>query len=304
MDHGKRDVSDFPIATGTYYKVDYSPGTDISRYVNIPVPTSYMITKTNYDFFGGYDYTADGGFVHIADRHISPGKKHWTWGNHDFGRAWDRELTEPNEQGEYPPYIELMAGVYTDNQPDFSYLLPYETKTFTQTWWPIRGVGVAHQASRDFALHLSLESSVAKVGVCASARFDDVHLRVSHGDQVLSASGVELAPDRPVLWSVDVPGDFREEDLKIEVIRKGRVVLSYQPPVFDPDATKPESATEPAAPDEAASNDELYLIGEHLEQYRHPTRDPEAYWLEGIKRDPHDLRCNAGIGRHLLVVPA
>src|SRR4051812_15251549 len=30
FDHGKRDVSSFPIATGTYYKVDYSPGTDIS----------------------------------------------------------------------------------------------------------------------------------------------------------------------------------------------------------------------------------------------------------------------------------
>src|SRR5690606_37455211 len=28
FDHGKRDVSTFPIATGTYYKVDYSPGTD------------------------------------------------------------------------------------------------------------------------------------------------------------------------------------------------------------------------------------------------------------------------------------
>jgi hypothetical protein len=31
FDHGKRDVSTFPIATGTYYKVDYSPGTDISH---------------------------------------------------------------------------------------------------------------------------------------------------------------------------------------------------------------------------------------------------------------------------------
>ena len=32
MDHGKRDVSKFPIADGVYYKVDYAPGTDISRY--------------------------------------------------------------------------------------------------------------------------------------------------------------------------------------------------------------------------------------------------------------------------------
>ena len=28
----------------------------------------------------------------------------------------------------YGPYIELMAGVYTDNQPDFSFLAPGETK--------------------------------------------------------------------------------------------------------------------------------------------------------------------------------
>ncbi|MBN0538146.1 DUF5107 domain-containing protein, partial [Pseudomonas aeruginosa] len=40
FDHGKRDVSAFPIATGTYYKVDYSAGVDISRYKNVPVPTS------------------------------------------------------------------------------------------------------------------------------------------------------------------------------------------------------------------------------------------------------------------------
>ena len=29
FDHGKRDVSKFPIATGTYYKMDYSSGVDI-----------------------------------------------------------------------------------------------------------------------------------------------------------------------------------------------------------------------------------------------------------------------------------
>ena len=39
MDHGKRAVSTFPIATGEYYKADYSAGVDISRYRNIRVPT-------------------------------------------------------------------------------------------------------------------------------------------------------------------------------------------------------------------------------------------------------------------------
>lgn len=41
MDHGKRDMSGFPIATGAYYKVNYAPGTDVSRCKNIPAPTSY-----------------------------------------------------------------------------------------------------------------------------------------------------------------------------------------------------------------------------------------------------------------------
>ena len=55
-DHGKRDVTSFPIAKGTYYKVDYSKGVDISMYKNIPVPTSYMAYRSKYDFIGGYDY--------------------------------------------------------------------------------------------------------------------------------------------------------------------------------------------------------------------------------------------------------
>lgn len=42
-------------------------------------------------------------------------------GNGDFGKAWDRNLTD--EDG---PYIELMTGMYTDNQPDFTWLQPYE----------------------------------------------------------------------------------------------------------------------------------------------------------------------------------
>jgi hypothetical protein len=53
FDHGRRDVSDFPIAKGIYYKVNNAPGTDISRYENIPVPTSYMAVNSAYDFVGG-----------------------------------------------------------------------------------------------------------------------------------------------------------------------------------------------------------------------------------------------------------
>ena len=152
-DHAKRAMSRFPLAEGMYYGVDYKdravngvpadqtpsqfrptgyPANDLSRYANIPVPTSYMIAQNVGDFFGGYDHGAEAGFIHVANHHIAPGKKHWTWGNHEFGYAWDRCLTDDGG-----PYVELMACVYTDNQPDFSFLTPGETKTFSQFWYPL-----------------------------------------------------------------------------------------------------------------------------------------------------------------------
>ena len=137
MDHGKRAVSTFPIATGEYYKCDYSAGVDISRYKNVKVPTSYMAAHSDYDFIGNYDENLEAGLLHVADHHVSPGKKQWTWGNGDFGRTWDRNLTETDG-----PYIELMTGVFTDNQPDFTWLKPHEEKTFVQYFMPYKGVGI------------------------------------------------------------------------------------------------------------------------------------------------------------------
>jgi hypothetical protein len=105
-DHGKRDSSAFPIARGEYYKVDYSRGVDISWYKNLPVPTSFMAARSDYDFIGGYDHGRRAGVLHVADHHFVPGKKQWVWGCGDFGRAWDRNLTDGDG-----PYAELMCGI-------------------------------------------------------------------------------------------------------------------------------------------------------------------------------------------------
>ena len=38
-----------------------------------------------------------------------------------------------------------------------------------------------------------------------------------------------------------------------------------------------------------------------MEQYRHATRSPEDYYLEGLRRDSTDIRLNNAYGRLLLV---
>jgi tetratricopeptide (TPR) repeat protein len=53
-------------------------------------------------------------------------------------------------------------------------------------------------------------------------------------------------------------------------------------------------------PEELSNNEALYLAGQHLEQYRHATRQPELYYQEGLKRDPGDIRMNVAYGTLLL----
>ena len=50
-------------------------------------------------------------------------------------------------------------------------------------------------------------------------------------------------------------------------------------------------------PEDVKTNEELFLFGTHLEQYRHATFKPEDYYLEGLKRDATDIRINNAYGK-------
>lgn len=293
MDHGKRDVSRFPIATGVYYKKDYSEGVDISRYKNIPVPTSYMAQSSRYDFVGGYDYGKEAGLLHIADHHISPGKKQWTWGCGDFGKAWDRNLTD--EDGSY---IELMTGVYTDNQPDFTWLKPFEEKTFCQYFMPYKAVGQVSNATKDAVVSLSFADEKAQIVVYATREYEKANVRLSLSEQIVVNEEVNLSPTAIYKKTVPLVG-AKKEELKLEVIAEGKCLVSYQMEKEEiPELPKLAEAV--PAPESLMTNEELYLAGQHLEQYRHATFLPDPYYLEGLKRDPGDIRINNAYGKLLI----
>jgi tetratricopeptide (TPR) repeat protein len=294
-DHAKRAMSTFPIARGLYYGVDYGAnpegGTDLRWYRNIPVPTSYMAMGSRHDFLGGYDHAAHAGVVHVADHRVAPGKKLWTWGNHEFGYAWDRNLTD--EDG---PYVELMAGGYSDNQPDFSFLHPYEAKSFRQYWYPIQKIGPATHANLDAAASLRLGNGGARVGVAVTGDFPDASILLERNGELLFERPVHLAPNMPFVTSVPLPAQTAATDLRLLVrAGDGRELLSHRPEVAVEEEL-PAPASEPRPPADITSNDELFLTGLHLEQYRHPTRLPEPYWREAIRRDPGDSRSNAALG--------
>lgn len=333
-DHARRSISQYPLVEGFYYGVNYgergrkgvpakempaqfipphctgaSPvpalpayaANDLSFYANIPTPCSYMCLGSKEDFFGGYDYFAQAGLIHIANHHISPGKKQWTWGNHDFGHAWDRNLTERDAKGEYGPYIELMAGVFTDNQPDFSFLQPGESRTWSQYCYPLQKIGAAQHANLEAAVSLvrvggRKAAASIRVGVCVTKIFKSAQVILFNDDKTLMARDCDLAPGQPFIAEVQLPRGMKETDLTLRVTdTDGREIISHAPkPCVRGKA--PQPATEPPAPRGIASADELYLTGLHLEQYRHATRCPTLYWREALRRDAFDARCNNAMG--------
>ena len=291
MDHGKRGVSSFPIATGEYYKVDYSPGTDISRYKNIPVPTSYMAYHSDYNFVGSYDHGRQAGLLHVANHHVSPGKKQWTWGCGAFGRAWDRQLT--NDDG---PYIELMCGVYTDNQPDFSWLAPGEEKAFSQYFMPYKGVGAIKNATIDAVVDLEVENGRATTRVYVTAEQPSARVVLQAGQEIILDERYDASPNCCREFHVALGVRLDSRDLLLTVYdAAGNVLASYHPHRVD--NSIPEPARAIAGPEQIDSIESLYLAGMHLEQYRHATRRPEEYFREALLRDPGDIRCNLALGR-------
>jgi tetratricopeptide (TPR) repeat protein len=276
----------------------YAPN-DLSFYANIPVPTSYMAMGSREDFFGGYDHRAQAGIVHVADHHVAPGKKQWTWGNHEFGYAWDRNLTDPDATGLCAPYIELMAGVYTDNQPDFSFLQPGETKCWSQYWYPIRQIGPPQHANLEAAVSLQLEPRHFRLGVCVTRPTPHARIRLERSDGSAAAEWrAHLAPDKPfVLESPQARQPWLPGQTRLRILdRKGRSLLVYEPQVRPPSKVPPP-ATEPPIPAALPTTDELFVTGLHLEQYRHATRCPTLYWREALRRDPSDSRHNNALGR-------
>lgn len=307
FDHGKRAVSSFPIATGTYYKMDYSAGVDISNYKNIKVPTSYMAVNSKYDFEGGYENDTKGGMLHVASHHFSPGKKQWTWGNGDFGRAWDRCLTDDDYEGApgvFRPYIELMAGVYTENQPDFTWLMPYEEKQFVQYFMPYRELGVVKQATKDFIMNMTAAPNPSERGenemrlqiLSTSKKKVRILLKEDNGE-VYYNKVKELSPETVLEETINT-GKSTLNELTLNILPTsggfGRGLTWYAEP--DEIRPIPDAAEAALTPQDTKTIDQLYLTGLHLEQYRHATWSALDYYEEALRRDPLDYRCNKQMG--------
>ena len=208
---------------------------------------------------------------------------------------WDKILTDADG-----PCIELMAGGFSDNQPDNSWIQPFETKTLQQYWYPVRDIGGIRNATVDAAVNLEVKDGTAMVGFVATSTQNGATALLKSGARELLRQKINISPAAPFSTAVKLAAGVTEVHLEAQLIDSTRKVLVRYTPVTKPGSPGPDPVRPPGKPSEIQSVEELYLTGLRLEQFYSAEHDPEPYYTEALKRDPGHSDVNTVLGiRHI-----
>jgi len=289
--HYVTEFTRWPVPNQVYQSADYTHGEDLSWWKSAVQPVSFFVTKTTQDFMGGIDHGKNAGIALIGDHRIFKGKKLWNWGKNEVQKNWDQKLTD--EDG---PYAELMMGLYSDNQPDYNFVAPFETKYGTMYLYGIKGMDGIKEANKDFAANLDLKDGKALVQINATSEWKDIRVIVSlKGTPVLEET-VVLSPVLPYQKSVDIAADVTLEDLKLTLATgTGAELLAWQkqPAKNEP---FPDIYHDPLDPKEYTTSQDLYFAGLKLEQFGNTNFDYMKYYEAALTLNPNDVMVNTQLG--------
>lgn len=247
-------------------------------------------------FLAGYDYGEDAGTVHVANRHVVPGKKFFLWGNNPNGEMWNKILSDNDGH-----YLELMVGAYSDNQPDYSWINPGEIREFSQIWYPIKGIKGVKNATDDAAVNFEpTDGNNYRIGYCATTLYKNARVVVKQNDKILMDKRIDIDPDKFFLDQVTVADASDPSSLYTALYdADGNLLVDYSPIVLEEkplpkviDGTKPVK--------DYKTNEELYLAGLRVDQFNNARLDYMDFYNEALLRDSMDARVNIEVGKHYI----
>jgi len=292
--HAKNSFTNWPVSTEVYNGEDFTKGVDISWWKNSVNQNSYFAYDLIEDFMGGYDHGKETGTVHIGDHNIVKGAKLWEWGSGAHGQATEGRLTENDG-----PYVEIMVGAFSDNQPDYSWIRPYEVKTFKQYWYPVKDIQGFKNANLNGAVNLEKRGD-GKVflGYYSTQKIDRAKIVLKKNGQSVFEKQVEISPEKAFTEIIKLDGDYKLTDLSTEMTNAetGELLVAYQPVEIQKPEKLPEEVKRPELPEKMATVEELYLTGSRILQFYNPTLNAMDYFTEALKRDPGDIRTNTVVG--------
>ncbi len=260
---------------------------DMSWYKNNKSAASWFCWNYLEDFVAGYDHGINAGTMSVTDHNIVPGKKFFTWGTNSM---WDKVLTDSDG-----PYLEIMVGAYSDNQPDYSWLQPFEERSFEMSWYPFRGINGVKNANLEAAVNLEVKNGSAVYGFYTTKSFTNATARLKAGDKVLSEEKITINPGKPYNKHITIPVGTDEHDLRVSLSVSGRELIAYSPVRLQP-MPKPYSVTSPLAPASITNTEELFLAGQRIDQFHNASLDADPYFEEALRRDSGYVAANTGMG--------
>jgi tetratricopeptide (TPR) repeat protein len=296
--HSKTDFTRWPVSTEVYRGADFTQGVDISWWKNVEGSNSFFVHELQEDFMGGYDHGKNSGTVHIGDHNIVKGAKLWEWGSGPRGQATEGRLTENDG-----PYVEIMVGAFSDNQPDYTWIRPYEVKKWEQYWYPVRGIGGFKYANLDGAVNLEKrEENTVFLGYYSTQKLEKAKVVMRNKERIILEKNISIAPDKPFAETISLQGPFKMTDLSTDLINAvtGEKLVSYQPVELEEVKELPEPWKGYPAPGELETVEELYLTGKRVEQFYAPQYNEIDWYMEALRRDPGDIRTNTAVGNHYL----
>tara|TARA_R110002049_G_scaffold64920_1_gene170736 strand:- start:4546 stop:7878 length:3333 start_codon:yes stop_codon:yes gene_type:complete len=293
--HSKNDFTQWPFSTEEYVGQDFTEGVDISWWKNVKQSASFFAWDLKEDFMGGYDHGTNSGTVHIGDHNIIKGAKCWEWGSGPVGQATEGRLTETSG-----PYVEIMVGAYSDNQPDYTWIKPYEVKRWKQYWYPVRDIEGFKNANLDAAVNLEKrEGNNVFLGYYSTQKLESARIILKKGDNILFQKDLEISPHKAFAESIKMKADFVLTDLYTEMIdlKTNKVIISYKPLEKKKPTELPKEVERPPLPEDIETVEELYVTGSRMEQFY---KKSDLYYKEALKRDPSNSRTNTAMGNQYL----
>ena len=292
--HSKNDFTRWPFSTEVYHGQDFTRGVDISWWKNSITSASFFAHDLKEDFMGAYDHGKQTGIVHIGDHNIVKGAKLWEWGSGPRGQATEARLTE-----NAGPYVEIMVGAFSDNQPDYSWIKPYEVKVAQQYWYPIKDIGGFKNANLNGAVNLEArDKNRVFLGYYSTQKINKAKIVLMNKDAVIMERTTEISPEKAFTETIKMAGTFELTDLYTEMTNSetGEVLVSYKPVKIESLKELPEIVEPPKSPKDILTIEEVFLTGKRIEQFHNARINPMDYYSEALQRDPGDIRTNTAVG--------
>jgi hypothetical protein len=141
--------------------------------------------RSQKGFVAVYDHDSDEGMVAVFPPDVIRGAKL-------FGFGWSDPIPPGNYTDDGSSYVEMHLGL-TPTFWDWTTLQPGESVTWTETWFPVAGIGGIVGANADGAMNVLRSDKETRVGIFA-ARALTGSLHLYAGEKDLGSKAVFLPP--------------------------------------------------------------------------------------------------------------